>query len=148
MKRLLLLALLASPAVYANTCTVTPPTVAFGDYDPTNSVVTKRTFTINVRCLTAIPFIVTAGPGLNGNYSDRKMTNENAPTSTKMQYQLCRDAGGSYCQYIFGLWDGIGGVASTPNTNTPVLFYAYIPANQVGLQEGTYRDTVQITVTP
>ena len=137
---------------HAVSCTVTPSSVVFGNYDPNNSGPNDTSGSITVSCrslvLSITPFTVTLSSGSSGNVAARAMMNGSSP----LQYQLYSDAARSM---VAG--DGTGGssVMSGTITNlagillgtgsTTTSVYGRIPAGQIMATPGNYADTVLVT---
>ncbi len=145
--------LLARRADAAVSCTVTPSSVVFGNYDPTSTMPNLSSGNIAVSCgslvLSVTPFTVALSSGTSGSMAARAMANG----GSQLQYQLYTDSARSI---VAG--DGTGGSSTMSGTITNVAgaalgsgsttmnVYGRIPAGQIMATPGNYVDTVLVTV--
>ena len=138
---------------HAVSCTVTPSSVSFGNYDPSSTLANDSSGTIAVSCgslvLSSTPFTVTLSTGSSGSMARRAMTN----AGSQLQYQLYSDSARSIV-----LGDGTGGSSSFSGTITNLLgvvlgsgsttmsVYGRVPAGQITAMPGNFIDTVLVTV--
>lgn len=135
-------------------CSVTSPSLAFGEYKPLSSSPTYATSTLTLNCfstlgLFTIPYNISFSTGNSSNFNPRQMKKNAIDT---LNYNLYKDA--AYSQIL-----GNGANAtSTINGELALLkllqsekidfpIYGKIPANQFTVPAGNYTDTVTITVT-
>jgi spore coat protein U-like protein len=133
-------------ATVVDDCSVSATSVAFGNVNVTSASAAAGTGGITVRCTAGTGWTATAsaGSGTGATASIRKLTLGSDPTKT-LNYALYVDSG-----YV-GVWgDGSTGTAVT-GTGTGVAdtrtIYARIPTGQSGATQGTYTDSVTVTVT-
>lgn len=145
--------LLGAGRAHAVSCTVTPSSVIFGNYDPNTATPNDSSGNITVSCgslvLSVTPFTVALSGGASGTMAARAMANGNA----RLQYQLYSDAARSI---VAG--DGTGGSSAISGTivnlagvllgsgSTTASVYGRIPAGQIMATPGNYLDTVLVTV--
>jgi spore coat protein U-like protein len=146
----LLLAFFISGISWAG-CSVTPPQVSLGQYDPATSTSGVRgIFNLSITCSEVTGFTVTAGPSqTTGSISSRQLRGENP--SSLLNYQLCLDGNwGGACNIVFGSPpDGtaITGSISRAGSTIVVIFWALVYGNQPAMP-GWHDDYVVITVSP
>lgn len=144
--------LLAGQA-HAVSCTVTPSSLAFGNYDPSSATPDVSSANIVVSCqslvLSVTPFTIAVSSGSSGTVASRAMVNG----GSQLQYQLYVDVARSIV-----LGDGTGGGDTISGTitnlagallgsgSTTVGVYGMIPAGQIMVTPGNYVDTVLVTV--
>jgi len=140
-------------AVVTVNCTVSASSLAFGLYNPMNTVATTSAGNLLITCSgsgsgsVSVTTAVTFSTGLSGTYATRKMfsggnaLNYNIYWSTAYTQIMGDGSGGSFAGTAgpFTVFAG----ASTPVTGT---MYGRIPAQQDAMP-GTYVDTVLVTVT-
>jgi spore coat protein U-like protein len=131
---------LAVSATVVTSCEITATPLGFGNYDGAQN---DSTSTITVNCNTAsVPYDVELGNGGNWSGTTRQMANGAA----RLGYALFSDAGRTT------LWEGVGVVqsgttsAATPSTDSTIVIYGRIPANQILTTTGLYTDSVTMTV--
>ena len=145
--------LLAGRADAAVSCTVTPSSVVFGNYDSSSTMPNLSSGNITVSCgslvLSITPFTVALSSGTSGSMTARAMANG----SSQLQYQLYTDSARSI---VAG--DGTGGSSTMSGTitnaagvalgsgSTTMNVYGQIPAGQIMATPGNYVDTVLVTV--
>lgn len=152
--RLLLLALLTSPAAQALDCSVSMTGVAFGVYDSVGTAPTDSTGNLTVRCVhtgggaVRANYTVTLSTGSSGTYARRQLRSGTAT----LNYNLFDDATRTR---VWG--NGTGGSAIISgsllvNPGNYVVnemlhpIYGRIPAQQAA-DTGTYGDTIVVTLT-
>jgi spore coat protein U-like protein len=131
-------------------CSVTPPEVALGQYDPITGSSVRGIFNLAITCNEITSFTVTAGPSqTTGSISSRQLRGENP--SSLLNYQLCLDGNwGGPCNIVFGSPpDGtaITGAVSRAGSTVLVTFWALVYGNQPAMP-GWHDDYVVITVNP
>jgi len=145
----------AAPALAAVTvnCTVSASSLAFGIYNPLNTVATTSTGSLLITCTgtgtgsVSVTTAVTFSTGLSGTYASRKMfsggnaLNYNIYWSTQYAQIMGDGSGGSFGGTAGPFTVFAGG--SVPVTGT---MYGRIPAQQ-DVAPGGYVDTVLVTVT-
>jgi spore coat protein U-like protein len=149
-------ALIAQGASAATACRlVNASSLAFGPYDVLTSVPNDSLVTIDVACdrqggAATVDVDMAIGQGSNGSsINDRRMLHLGG-SGDFLNYNLFRDVSRSS---IWGFSSGVDTVSrqlSIANKSTATAsftIYARIPAQQ-DVTIGSYRDTVQITVTP
>jgi spore coat protein U-like protein len=142
--------LLAATAVRAApACTVSIVPVAFGAYSPLSGASRESVGSVGVSCSDAVSSSVSYSIALSagtGTYASRLM----ASAGYSLTYNLFTDSGRSL---IWG--DGAGGssvvgdsytIATSPTLRAyPV--YGRIPGGQTQAHQGTYADSITVTVT-
>jgi spore coat protein U-like protein len=122
----------------AITCSVSPQSVNFGNYDPLSPSVSDGVGNIGISCDGVTSFTIAFSSGI-GSYTARLMTS----AASQMQYNLYTDA------TRLTIWgDGTGATAtiSASATGGDFAVYGRIPASQ-NLPVDTYTDTIIVTVT-
>jgi spore coat protein U-like protein len=135
----LLLAPAAAVAQAAATCTVAPPLLTFGAYDPISGADLRTQGTFAVSCSHGNPQIrLSIGPGQSGSIAQREL--RRAGGTTALLYNLYRDAA------LSALWgEGAAGLSFRAKDRPPVV-YGRIPALQTGIDAGSYTDTLVVTI--
>ena len=127
-------------AVIPGSCTIAASTLAFGTY---SGSALSGTSTLTAKCTNLLPYNIglNAGSGTGATTTMRKMSRTGGGT---LNYSMYQDSGhGS----LWGNTIGTNTRASTGNGNSQTFtIYGLIPASQVTTQ-GTYTDTVTVTVT-
>lgn len=134
-------------------CTASASGVAFGIYNPLNSVSDASTGTLKVTCNGSgtgsvnVTLAVTLSTGLSGSFATRKMFSGANPLSYNIYWstaynQIVGDGtGGSFA----GMAGPFTVIAGGSNTATGT-FYGLIPASQ-DAAPGAYSDVITVTVT-
>jgi len=127
----------AAPA-RAETCDISPQSVSFGAYDPTEPGDLEGVGTIAINCDTEVTVTVSLGTGA-GTYDARTLTGG----SGQLSYNLFTTS-----QRLFVWGDGSGGSDSVTATLTSreLNVYGTIPARQ-NVSAGAYADTIVVTIT-
>jgi len=128
---------LCSPA-NAATCSVSPQSVSFGNYDPLGPAPLEGVGNINVSCDAVTSFTVSISAG-TGSYSARLMTG----IADQMNYNLYTDA---THLMIWGDGTGSSNTVSATAAGSNLTVYGRIPARQ-NVAAGIYADTIIVTVT-
>ncbi|HYI48436.1 MAG TPA: spore coat U domain-containing protein [Allosphingosinicella sp.] len=133
-----LLAADAAPA-WAATCDITPQSVSFGAYDPTEAGDLDGVGTVSIDCDVEVSVTITLSTGAAGSYAPRTM----AGGADHIRYNLFT---GPQRVVVWG--DGSGGSATVSATmqNQDFTIYGTIPARQ-NVGAGAYADTVVVTIT-
>lgn len=133
----LLAAAAAAPALGA-TCDITPQSVSFGAYDPTQVNDLDGVGTISIVCDVEVSVTITLDTGA-GTYAARTMTGG----ADLLRYNLFTGP-----QRITVWGDGSGGSATVQATmqSQDFTIYGTIPARQ-NVAAGAYADTVVVTIT-
>jgi len=132
-------------------CTVTPPQVTIGQYDPITSINGVRAlFFMQIFCSEATGFTVNAGPSqTSGSIQHRQLIGEDP--SSLLKYQLCLDPNwGGPCNQVFGIPpDGDAAVGNIPHAGGSALvnFWSIVFGNQPA-KPGWHNDYVQIIIEP
>jgi spore coat protein U-like protein len=121
-------------------CTVTPPTLAFGAYNPTSTSDVRTQGTVTISCSHGNPQVrISIGPGRSGTVAQRELQRAGGGT-TPLRYNLYTDAS------LTTIWgEGSAGVSTRAKSPPPVV-YGRVPAQQIGLEAGSYSDTLVVTV--
>ncbi len=125
----------------------TPPTLAFGTYDPGSATPLNNTTTFNVTCTSGTAYSLGLSPGAasGATVTTRRMTSPSAASgSNTLAYGLFKDAAHSVN------WDNsIAATGYTGNGTVQALtIYGQIPVNQYTAAAATdYADTVTLTLT-
>ncbi|MCO2562289.1 spore coat U domain-containing protein, partial [Pseudomonas aeruginosa] len=94
---------------------------------------------IRVKCVSGQTYAITLDGGLYGSVATRRMANI-ANTALTLTYNLYSDRPGGI------VWDNTTGVAATGNGNDQWYpIYGLVPAQTTPVA-GTYRDTVNVTI--
>ena len=141
----LLLGGLASPAEAAipTVCTISPSTLNFGAYNRTSGTALDAASSVTISCTNNPAFTISFGAGGSGNQLARRM----ASGANLLNYNLYKNGG-----YTVILGNGASGTQQISGTVTagvstpPIFFNARIPALQ-NVANGTYVDTVVMTIT-
>jgi len=157
---LVLFALLAcvSGLARAQDCTIATQPIAFGTYDPIETVtplVSSTQLTVNCRKPNKVPFVAALSTGSSGTYAQRHMESG----GSQLPYNLYRDAG---LTVVFG--DGSAGTQSAtcttgidgngctgsnppgPDLRSIVPVFGRVPTNADPVA-GLHSDTITVTVT-
>lgn len=130
-------------ATVTSACSITPGTLAFGNYNPTSSSATDASAAISFICTngTAYKIGLNAGSGSGADTSTRKMS----ASSNTLSYNMYSDTGRStnWGNDTSGGTDTVNGTASGAAQNVTV--YGRIPALQTSVA-GSYTDTVTVTI--
>ena len=122
-------------------CSLSATDLAFGNYSGSPI---DATSTISVNCTNATPYNVGLDTGIapGATVTNRSMT---GPGPAQLNYKLLSDAARTV---NWGNTVGIDTVSGT-GTGTPQLLtvYGQLPANETGLQPGTYSDMITATIT-
>jgi spore coat protein U-like protein len=130
-------AFVCAPAVAA-TCTISPQSVSFGNYDPLSVQPLDGVGNIAVRCDAETSFTITFSSG-TGSYAVRRMTSG----ANALEYNLFTDPS------RLTVWgDGTAGSATVGATASSAeeAVYGRIAARQ-NVPAGTYTDVVVVTIT-
>ena len=132
-----LLAAAAAPA-WAATCDITPQSVSFGAYDPTEAGDLDGVGTVSIDCDVEVSVTITLSTGAAGSYAARTM----AGGAHHISYNLFT---GPQRAVVWG--DGSGGSATVSATMQSQAFNVYgaIPAGQ-NVPAGAYADTIVVTI--
>lgn len=132
-----LLVAAAAPA-RAATCDITPQSVSFGAYDPTEAGDLDGVGTISIDCDVEVSVTITLSAGA-GSYAARIM----AAGADHILYNLFTGP-----QRVVAWGDGSGGSATVSATMQSQAFNVYgaIPAGQ-NVPAGAYADTIVVTIT-
>lgn len=129
-------------ATVLQACIVTASPLVFGNYDPTAATATDAQTSVLVTCTNGTAYNVglNQGGGSGATVATRKMTS----AGNTMNYTLYRDGSRTT------LWGNTVGTDTLSGTGTglPVTHNVYgrIPAQQA-VQQGSYSDTITVTVT-
>ncbi len=152
----LILLLAAAPAARAAVtvnCTVTAGGIAFGIYNPFNTVGDASTGSLVVTCTgsgtgtTTVTVDVSLSTGISGTYSTRTMLsgvnvlNYNIYWSAAYQQIMGNGTGGSYSGQAGPIAISAGGSVQATGT-----MYGYVPPQQ-NVAPGGYSDVITVTVT-
>jgi spore coat protein U-like protein len=130
----------AAEAQAAATCTVSPPALAFGAYDPLSGNDLRTQGAVTVSCSRGNPQVmISIGPGQSGSVAQRELRRAGGG-ATPLRYNLYKDAA------LTAIWGEGNAGLSVKAKSTPTVIYARIPALQTGLESGSYSDTLAITV--
>jgi spore coat protein U-like protein len=127
----------AVPA-HAATCDISPQSVSFGAYDPTEPSDLDGVGTITIACDAEVSVTISLSSGA-GSYGVRAM-----PGGTgQLSYNLYTTS-----QRVIVWGDGSGGSDSVSDTlqSRDFTVYGTIPARQT-VSAGTYADTIVVTIT-
>lgn len=142
----------AQAAVTVN-CTASASSIAFGTYNPLNTVSAASTGTLRVVCSgsgsgsTNVTVGVTLSAGMSGSYANRKMLagsnslNYNIYWSTAYAQIMGDGSGGSFAGTAGPFTVFAGGTGTATGT-----MYGRVPAQQ-DVAPGSYVDTILVTVT-
>jgi spore coat protein U-like protein len=152
----LLVLLAAAPAARAAVtvnCTVTAGGIAFGVYNPFNTVGDASTGSLVVTCTgsgtgtTNVTVDVSLSTGISGTYANRTMLsgvnvlNYNIYWSAAYQQIMGNGTGGSYSGSAGPITLNAGGSVQATGT-----MYGYVPPQQ-NVAPGGYSDVITVTVT-
>lgn len=150
---LLLAAAPAARAAVTVNCTVTAGGIAFGVYNPLNTIGDASTGTLLVTCTgsghgsTHITIDVSLSTGISGNYTTRTMVSGvnvldyNIYWSAAYQQIIGNGTGGSYSGQAGPIKITAGGSQQVTDT-----LYGYVPPLQ-DVAPGGYSDVITVTVT-
>ncbi|WP_129592679.1 Csu type fimbrial protein [Pseudomonas aeruginosa] len=115
----------------------------FGQYASLNNAISATSQqgagSIRVKCVSGQTYAITLDGGLYGSVATRRMANI-ANTALTLTYNLYSDRPGGI------VWDNTTGVAATGNGNDQWYpIYGLVPAQTTPVA-GTYRDTVNVTI--
>lgn len=128
---------IATPAD-AVTCSISPQSVNFGNYDTLSGQQLDGVGTISVNCDATATFTISLSSGA-GSFNARQLSSG----SNSLGYNLYTDAS------RLSVWgDGTGSTTTVSESATSGNFTVYgrIPADQ-NVPAGTYSDTVTVTIT-
>jgi spore coat protein U-like protein len=128
---------LAVSANVVTSCEITASALNFGNYDGAQN---DNTATITVNCNTAsVNYSVALDIGNSWDGTTRRMANG----GSFLAYDLFSDAGRTTA------WAAEAGTtsAASPSTDSSLVIYGRIPANQILTTTGAYADSVVMTVT-
>ncbi|EMC2780442.1 spore coat U domain-containing protein [Pseudomonas aeruginosa] len=122
---------------------ITFGTLDFGQYASLNNAISATSQqgagSIRVKCVSGQTYAITLDGGLYGSVATRRMANI-ANTALTLTYNLYSDRPGGI------VWDNTTGVAATGNGNDQWYpIYDLVPAQTTPVA-GTYRDTVNVTI--
>ena len=133
-------------ATISTTCEVVTANMAFGTFDPTQSVGSgngQATAEVDVTCTDATPYSVYLSAGQSTNVMNREMLGQNF--SEELAYQIYVDS--AYTQ----IW-GDGTVGTDYNCGVgnggsqPYIAYGKIASGQTTILADSYADTIQVDV--
>ena len=132
----------AAQTAVAQGCNIAVTPVAFGTYDPYQTVSLGATGTIEVTCAKATPYTIRLGSGQNTSDSSLRRMRHAGGMGT-LTYMLYRNASGTE------IWaDGThstftqSGIAAT--TAVRLVVYGRLPGRQ-NVRAGSYADMVTVT---
>lgn len=125
----------------------TPPTLAFGTYDPASATPLPGTTTFNVTCTFGTPYSIglSAGASVGGSITNRAMTSPTAAAGNNLlRYELYKES-----TYTTNWDNSVAGTGYTGNgVLQPLTVYGRIPINQYTAAAATdYADTITLTLT-
>ncbi|MET3493384.1 Csu type fimbrial protein [Variovorax boronicumulans] len=135
-------------ATVLNACLLsTPPTLAFGTYDPASATPLAGTTTFNVTCTFGTPYSIglSAGASAGATVDNRAMTSPTAPAGNNtLLYGLYKES-----TYSTNWDNSVSGTGYTGNgVLQPLTVYGQIPINQYTAAAATdYADTITLTLT-
>ncbi len=126
-------------ATVLNSCSVTATDLAFGTYDPASVTDKQGASTITVTCTLGTAYDLGLNNGTNASGSTRRM----ASGSSRLNYQVYKDAGAT--QVLGAVANALGVTGVGTGVGVPTLIYGVIPKAQ-NVNAGAYSDVITVSV--